>query len=473
MPRNVKYTIVLKDRYTRVANKVARATSMLSVKMRKLRVTGKQLAKTFNDSEKASLKFGRALRKVGKNTSFLNNQMGTLVRSMGPALLMFKALQQYGQNVMMETSFGVLTGNREIGQTLNKDLMAFAATTPFTIPKVQQTAKTLLAYGIESDQILDTVRMVGEISSGTGADIGRIALAVGQVKSTGFLQGQDARQLEAAGVGIRRMVREKVKEIHGVDLPMGDVMKAVSERMIPAEFILTIMRDLTEEGGRFHKIMEELNNTLPGQFTNLQDNMIRVGIIWGGALDKTFKIKDTLKFLNDQLKEFIDNFQKNPEKYESIMTLVSYFSLLVLLTPILIGLIGSLSVMFAGLQLVLAVLNVGFMAVFGWPALIIASLWLVVANFQNILSFIDSGIEYLKRKWNQFIDMVWDAETLSVVGLIREGGSALGLWDERRWRHQWEGVIDIRDPGGMVEGTSSEGGVDFNTGQNMSPAGWY
>ena len=475
MPRAVKYRIILEDKYTRTALKVAATSHALKKKFKKLSFNIKEVGKGLRKTESGMRSFGRSMVKVGKNASFLGGQLGGMIARLGPAALMFKALKTAGENTMMVKSFGVLTGSKKIGKNLNEDLMQFAATTPFTIPKVQKTAKTLLAYGIGNDDILDTVKMVGEISSGTGADIGRIALAVGQVKSTGFLQGQDARQLEAAGVGIRRLVKEKVKKIHGIDLPMGDVMRAVSDRMIPAEFILDIMRDLTSEGGRFHKIMEELNKTLPGQFTNLQDNMIRLGIIFGNSLDKTFKITELLTWANTLITDFLKKFQENPEQFESIMRLISILSAFAITLPFLITFVGGLTFAFSLLTTAATALNISLWPLLLWPAIILAiglAVWYLIANFDKLKEIAGGAIEWIKKKWDEFIDEIWAAESyVSIVGLIRDGGTALGLWNDRNHKNTFNGEIYIHDPGNMVERYNSWSTEDlfFETGQNMSP----
>ena len=474
MPRAVKYRIILEDKYTRTALKVAATSQSLKKKFRKLSFSVKEVGKALRKTESGMRSFGRTMMKVGKNASFLGGKLGGMIARLGPAALMFKALKTAGENTMMEKSFGVLTGSKEIGKKLNEDLMQFAATTPFTIPKVQKTAKTLLAYGIDNDNILDTVRMIGEISSGTGADIGRIALAVGQVKSTGFLQGQDARQLEAAGVGIRRLVKEKVQKVHGVDLPMGDVMRAVSDRMIPAEFILDILKDMTKEGGRFYRIMQELNATLPGQFTNFLDNLIRIGIIFGNSLDKTFKITELLTWANTLITDFLKKFQENPEQFESIMRIISILSAFTIILPFIIAFVGGLTFAFSMLTTAATALSISLLPLILWPTLIFAiglAVWYLIANFDKLKEIAGGAIEWIKKKWDGLIDGIWAAESLTVLGLIRDGGAALGLWNDRNHKNTFNGEIYIHDPGNMVERYNSWSTEDlfFETGQNMSP----
>ena len=279
MPRNISFAVLMRDRYSRVADKVAKKTVRLSQKMEVLKFKFKRTSTEMRNANGRLKIFGRSARKAGRDVGFLGQNLSGMLRRVGPAMLAFKALQVSGENQKMVKSFQVMTGDKVVGKELNLDLQDFASKTHYNIPQVQQTAKTLLAYGIPVENILDAVKTVGSISAGSGADIKRIALAYGQMTSTGFLQGQDARQFESSGVGIRKLVQEKVFELTGEHMEMGDIMKAVSTRAIPSAFIHEILTDLVSEGGRFHGILEEINDTLPGQFSNLFDNFIRIGII--------------------------------------------------------------------------------------------------------------------------------------------------------------------------------------------------
>ena len=69
----------------------------------------------------------------------------------------------------------MLLGNEGAAKALERQLITLAKTTPFQLTEVQDASKQLLAYGFKAGELVDTMRTLGDVSSGIGAPLGDIA----------------------------------------------------------------------------------------------------------------------------------------------------------------------------------------------------------------------------------------------------------------------------------------------------------
>ena len=99
-------------------------------------------------------------------------------------------------------SLQVLTGNLESAKNIISELQEFAAVTPFTGSDLIETAKRLKAFGVDTENLVDTVKRLGDVAGATGSDLGGIATAFGQIVAKGRLQGEELLQLQERGVAL-------------------------------------------------------------------------------------------------------------------------------------------------------------------------------------------------------------------------------------------------------------------------------
>lgn len=143
-----------------------------------------------------------------------------------------------------------MVGDVQEGARLIEDITKLAIDTPFSSDQLVEVTKQLKSFGFQSADIIDTLKVLGNVSSGTGTDIHRISLAFGQVKVAGKLMGTELRQFVDAGVPLIEY--------------LGKVMGK------PAESI----RSMTEAGQiGFAQVVEAFNlmNAKGGQFAGLMD----------------------------------------------------------------------------------------------------------------------------------------------------------------------------------------------------------
>ena len=135
-----------------------------------------------------------------------NKAANTLNSTVGKLLGAFASIQAakfvFFKTAELETqtrSLKVLTGSLGDAQKIIKELQQFGSVTPFTSAELIETAKRLKAFGFETEKIVDVTKRLGDIAGATGADLGGIATAFGQIQAKGRLQGEELLQLQERG----------------------------------------------------------------------------------------------------------------------------------------------------------------------------------------------------------------------------------------------------------------------------------
>jgi len=146
-----------------------------------------------------------------------------------------------------------------------------ARDTPFELQGIRDSAKQLMAMGIEADNMIPTLKMLGDAAAGTGVPLQQIAYVYGQIKTAGVLNAQDANQLLNASIPIweelGKVVGKTVTEV-----------RAMSERReITFDDVEQAFENMTSSGGKFANLMEAQSESLTGKWNAFKDTL---GGIW-------------------------------------------------------------------------------------------------------------------------------------------------------------------------------------------------
>lgn len=172
-------------------------------------------------------------------------------------------------------AFETLTGSVDTGRKTLEDLTNFAAQTPFEIPGILEQSKRLLAMGTSVEDLIPTFKALGDISSGVGMEkLPQLVLAFGQIQAKGRLMGTELRQLTEAGFNLADAMGVSNKELE----------EMVSNGDVSFEDVRQAMIGTTEEGGRFHNLMQEQADTTAGKVSNMNDNFFKLRAAMGEAL---------------------------------------------------------------------------------------------------------------------------------------------------------------------------------------------
>lgn len=181
----------------------------------------------------------------------------------GIATLVKKAADFEQLNVAFTTFLGSADKAKEVLAELEK----FSIVTPFTIDQVNKAGKSLLAFGVASEDLEESLRRIGDISAGTGKDFNELSTIYGKIKVQNQVFAEDLNQLTEAGIDVLNPLAEQF------GVTVDQVKKLGSEGKITFDNIEQAFESLTSEGGQFFNLMEEQSKTFGGRLSTLQGNL--------------------------------------------------------------------------------------------------------------------------------------------------------------------------------------------------------
>ena len=219
-------------------------------------------------------------------------QVGAGVMAMGLGLAgllpIVRSISVVGEFEQMEIAFEVMLGSVEKATALLKDLKKFAIQTTFDLQEVQKLSVQLIAYGVEGEHVIETMKALGDVAAGVGKDkLGRVVLAYGQILTKGRLMAQEVRQLNEQGVPII----QAMSDMYGMS--RGDFTDAMESGnlVVPFEKVKEAFKEMTSEGGRFNDLMIRQMVTFKGMASNITDRIYQIQIAVGQAfLPMMFKL---------------------------------------------------------------------------------------------------------------------------------------------------------------------------------------
>lgn len=210
-------------------------------------------------------------------TSKAASQVGNMLKSAFSIALITSFAKNVvsirGEFEMAEKSIGIIIKDANMAKDIFSQIQNIAIRSPFQIKDLVKQTKQLAAYRIETDKLVETTKMLGDIASGVGVDMNRLILAYGQVKATTYLKGTELRQFSEAGVNMLGGLAERMSELQKRTVSTGEVLQMVSKRMISFADVDAVLRKETAAGGTFYKMQEQQAATLQGRISNIRDKM--------------------------------------------------------------------------------------------------------------------------------------------------------------------------------------------------------
>lgn len=170
-----------------------------------------------------------------------------------------------GEFQQIEIAFSTMLGSGDKAQNLMGQLINTAASTPFDLQGIANSAKQLLAYGESADMVNDTLVRLGNIASGLSIPLNDLTMLYGTTMVQGRLFTQDVRQFMGRGIPL---VQELAKELGKTETEINNMVTA---GQIGFPEVQKVIQNLTNEGGMFYGLMEEQSKSLTGQISNLED----------------------------------------------------------------------------------------------------------------------------------------------------------------------------------------------------------
>jgi phage-related protein len=291
-----------------------------------------------------------------------------------------------------QTSFKTMLGSATQASNLVSNLTKLALETPLDVEGVQKASQTLLAYGLNAEKVIPTIRMVGDAALGNKDRFDRLILAYAQMTAAGRLMGRDNLQMIDAGFNPLLIISQ------ATGMSMLDLQKKMEGAAISSELVAEAFRVATSEGGRFYNAMENATKTFEGQVNKLKE---AISITFGKVMQPLF---DELRLRI--LPALVEWLRKLQEAYDKLTPSAQRTITIVLA---LIAAIGPLIVIIGGLIFTLATLKIALMVIHPVTFVIIAALTaltgVLIALWNQSASFRDS----IKSAWSSISTSVKDA----------------------------------------------------------------
>ncbi len=136
----------------------------------------------------------------------------------------------------------------------------------------------LMSYGIKADDVMGTLKLLGDVSGGNAEKLQRLTLAYGQVQAKGRLMGGEVIQMVENGFNpLQEISRTTGKSV-------AQLTKEMEEGGISAAMVTQAFMSATGAGGRFNGMMDKQSKTLLGLWSALMDNVGMAARAIGDAL---------------------------------------------------------------------------------------------------------------------------------------------------------------------------------------------
>lgn len=204
------------------------------------------------------------------------------------AALGAKAARMASDLQQARIAFTVFTRSVSEANKHIKEMMEFAAVTPFQYTQVERSSRALQAYGMTAKEVMGYLRTIGDLASATGSELEYVAQAVAQIKVGNV--GVGLATLRAYGMPTGT-IQQKMLQRFGYE---GDIYQA------PPNLVLKAFREVSNQ--KFGGLMEQQMKTLDGVISNLIDNITILGREIGDNLART--LTPTVKDITNLIRGF-------------------------------------------------------------------------------------------------------------------------------------------------------------------------
>lgn len=215
---------------------------------------------------------------------------------------------------LQRISLGAIIQDQQKANQIFAEIKSFALTSPLKILDLTKYAKQVAAYGFAADRVFDVTKRLADISVGLGVDMGRLTLAVSQIKAATVLKASELRQLTETGLPMLDLLSKKLTETQGKLVSAADVMDLISKRAISYEMVEEILYDLTDAGGMFYNMQVKQSQTLFGMWSKLGD----AAAIMYDQIGNTSSINAGMKLAIRSIEQMMRNWKTTARVLDSV-----------------------------------------------------------------------------------------------------------------------------------------------------------
>ena len=144
-------------------------------------------------------------------------------------------------------------------------MVELAAKTPFDLQGVASGARQLLAYGFAAADITNTLTRLGNVAAGLGLNLQDLTWLYGTTAVQGRLYTGGVMQFQSRGIDLAGELATQLGKTRA------EISQMVTEGKIGFQEVQKAIESMTNEGGKFHNLMQEQSKTITGLISNLGD----------------------------------------------------------------------------------------------------------------------------------------------------------------------------------------------------------
>lgn len=200
------------------------------------------------------------------------------------------AISRFASREKTQIGFEALIGDADLAKKTLADLYKFAADTPFESPEILAAAKQMIGFGESAQNIVPTMRMLGDVSSALEIPLGELTRVYGTLRSQGRAFTVDINQFALRGIPVWEQLELQFGKTNA------EVRKMVEEGKVGFPEIERAFKSATGPMAKFTGGMEKASKSLDGLFSTLKDNLgmtlADIGEEINNALDLKGLVKD-------------------------------------------------------------------------------------------------------------------------------------------------------------------------------------
>lgn len=384
----------------------------------------KMLAQAESASNSAAASVGAAASRIEGISSGLSSfgssaigVLGGLGAAMGVAGIASSAIQLAAGAETMEVQFGVMLRSADAAKTMVQDLITFAAETPLQLPGVQQGAQTLLQFGFTADQVIPTLRMLGDAAGGNDEKMNAMATAFARIQSMGKATGREIMMMIHSGFNpLMEISRSTGRSMH-------QLYKDMEAGSLSANDITNALRRATGPGGQFEGMMLRMSRTVGGLFSTMKDDLNGLLRALGKEIIEALSLPEIIRSISSVAQMTTGWLQSMSPEVKRVGAAIMVAIAIVVALGIAFAVAGAIfNTAFGGIGIVLGLVVTGSVALLAW-----------LASFQEVRDGAVKTWQVIKMVIGKVVD--WATPTvsgwMSSIGAGWEWlkGKASDAWD--------------------------------------------
>lgn len=371
---------------------------------------------------------------------------GSMIGRLGAAFSVFSIGKGiYNAGVDMEQTriaFSTFLGDVEKGNKLIADLNQFANVTPFENDETIKAGRSLLAANIEASKVVGTLRMIGDVASGTKVPLTEMTSIYAKAMNKGRIQAEELNQLAERGVPILNTF----SKMFGVTT--GEVMKMGEKGLLTSDLLTKAFDVMTSKGGMFFNLMEKQSQSAGGLVSTM------LGEFQVQAIKLGEKLIPTIKVVVQSLISLAQWIGRNMDTLIAIGKVVAHVVVLwgIWKAAILAQIaITKVALMWEAIQLAsINILGNGFMTASVGAKIFAAAQWAVNAAMAAnpigaVVAAIAALIFLVYKAWNAYEK--WGAAAMWLLGPL---GWIVNI--VHALKRNWDSISDAFQNGGIIAG---------------------